>query len=444
MHTRRRLRGGHMLNREQIAFMTQCRHDILRDRGFQVHVMCECDWSNNPRCQMVVGDYLTDPLVIRRETPWVTHTGCVVDTLKDGTVHGIVICDLSCWDECRDTFQDFAPIIKHAIINYEDIGEYMQRECDRLGVIIKDRRAVIDSYSGTNIALIDEYFVWLLSKGVRLDRMRAFIQYDKQPIFKDFVDEITRLRIQGDADPAGSSGVRALTAKLIGNSAFGSCITNKEKHRDISLYSFGDIPLTSISSLSSLLRYERVSATLLEVEHRRRNVTYDQLRVIAKTIFDRAKLSVLKFYHDFLKEVLYPNLYQLLETDTDSIYIALQDENFEDNVLYLRKYDRIKDDYLVSESAPFSVRQPNRYKLEYEGHLMVSLCSKSYCVYNETSRTSKYSCKGIQKANFQRLHEEQGEEGEVLSQTISRLYARALSGDTAPRAINRGLKRYRG
>ena len=444
MHTNRRLRGGYMLNREQSAFMTQCRHDILRDRGFELHVMRECDWSNDPRRQIVLDNYLTDPLVIYRESPWLTHRGRILGSLEEGTVHGIVICDLSCHDEIRDNFQDFAPIIKHAIINYEDIGEYMQRECDRLGVVIKDRQAVIDSYCATNIALIDEYFMWLLSKGVRLDRLRVFIRYDKQPIFKEFVDEITRLRIEGDADPAGSSGVRALTAKLIGNSAFGSCITNKEKHRDISLYSFGDMPLSSIASLSSLLRYKRVSPALLEVEHRRRNVTYDQLRVIAKTIFDRAKLSVLKFYHDVLKDVLYPNSYQLLETDTDSIYIALQDDNFEDNVLYLRKYDRIKDDYLVSENAPFGVRQPNRYKLEYKGHMMVSLCSKSYCVYNETTRSSKYSCKGIQKANFQRLHEEQGEEGEVLSQTISHLYDRALSGDTAPRAINRGLKRYRG
>ena len=153
---------------------------------------------------------------------------------------------------------------------------------------------------------------------------------------------------------------------------------------------------------------------------------------------------MLKFYHDFLKEVLYPRSYQLLETDTDSINIALQDENFEDNILQLRKYDRIKDDYLVSETAPFGVRQPNRYKLEYEGHLMVSLCSKSYCVYNETNRTSKYSCKGIQKATFQRLHEEQGEQGEVLSQTISRLYDNALSGDTRLRATNRGLTGSRG
>ena len=372
-------------------------------------------------------------------------------TKKNGiATHGIVICDLSVREEYREFFTDFAPIIKHAIINYEDIGTYMQEQYDRLGVVIKDRRAVIDSYCATNIALIDEYFVWLLSREVILERLRVFIRYDKQPIFKEFVEEITRLRIQGDADPAGSSGVQALTAKLIGNSAFGSCITNKEKHRDVSLVSYGDMPTTSLASLLSLIRYKRVTPNLLEVEHRRRNITYDQLHVIAKTIFDRAKLSVLRFYHDFLKEILYPRSYQLVETDTDSIYIALRDEEFEDNILQLRKYDRIKDDYLVSENAPFGVQQPNRYKLEYEGHLMVSLCSKSYCVYNETTRKSKYSCKGVQKANFQRLHEERGEEergeeergeeGEVLGQTIS-LYENALSGDTGLRATNRGLKR---
>ena len=259
-----------MLNRDQSAFMTQCRHDILRDRGFELHVMCECDWNNDPRRrELVSDDYLNDPLVICRANPWLTRATHIVGELQDGTVHGIVICDLSVEYKLRDTFQDFAPIIKLAMINYEDIGEYMQRECDRLGVVIKDRRAVIDSYVATNIALIDDYFVWLISKGVTLERLRVFIRYDKQPIFKDFVDEITRLRIQGDTDPAGSSGVRALTAKVIGNSAFGSCIMNKDKHRDISLCSFDDMPLSSIASLSSLIRYERVTPNLLEVEHRR-------------------------------------------------------------------------------------------------------------------------------------------------------------------------------
>ena len=89
---------------------------------------------------------------------------------------------------------------------------------------------------------------------------------------------------------------------------------------------------TVVSSLLTFSRYEEVTPTLLEVECRYDEIVYNQLRYIAETIFDRVKLSVLHFYHDFIKKVLKQDSYELLETDTDSIYLALKNEKFEDNL----------------------------------------------------------------------------------------------------------------
>ena len=441
-------RAGDVINREQTAYMTVCRHDTLRQRGFVLHVMRECDWSVDPRRREVPADYLVDPLVVDSGRSYITTKDRIIEKLRAGSVHGVVVCDLRVPDTLKESFKDFAPIIKHAVSNHEDIGAYMQAGCDERGYVVKDRRCVIDSYIGVNIGLIDEYVLWLLDKGIVIDRIRAFIRYEKHPIFGEFVDDITRMRLRGDADPTGSSGVRALTAKLIGNSAFGSCITNKYRHRDVALYAFDDVCRggpSSVTSLSSVVRYERLTPSLLEVEKLRRDVTYDQLRLIGKCIFDRAKLSVLRFYYDFLKRVLRPGSYQLLETDTDSIYVSLQYEKFEDNVADMSLYEELRDQFMVSERDRFGVRQPNRYKLECEGSLMVSLCSKSYCVYDDATRRSKFSCKGIQKSNFELIHEECGRSAEVLGQTISRMYDEALADDAANhRAVNRGLKRRRG
>ena len=287
-----------------------------------MHVMKECEWVRLKRedrdARAYCQNYITtavDPLVSDPERPYITSTRLLLDMLCDKRVFGIVVCDVRVptveedGGYLRRYFEDFALIIKHAHINYNDIGIYMQDLADRSNITVNDRRAVIDSYFGTHIALIDEYVVWLRNKGCIISRIYKFIRYSKSPIFKDFVCDITKMRLKGDRDK--NSEMPALTAKLIGNSAFGSTITNKDKHRHVTLRShsrrgtaapagYGDYRAL-LSSLLTFVRYEELTPQLLEVECRYDKIVYDQLRYIAKTIFDRAKLSVLQFYYDFIK-----------------------------------------------------------------------------------------------------------------------------------------------
>eukprot|EP00794_Sanderia_malayensis_P008695 gene8695-biopygen6984 len=323
----------------------------------------------------------------------------------------------------------------------------------------------------------DEYFVWLLEHDVECTRVYDFIRYDKQPIFAEFGRDITRLRVQGDQDK--SSEMKANTAKLVGNSAFGSCITNKDKHRDVRLVSLleqqdgrmaktrmltRDQLLTNrqtrreIASMNTFVRYEQVCPQVLEVESKKRRILYDQPRYIGKTIFDRAKLSVLRFVYDFLKRVLKPDHFELLETDTDSIYLGMKEDRFEDNVAEDKReeYERLKHDYFVTEKCEFGKRQPNRYKLEFSGHRMVSLCSKSYCGFNETTRDVKISSKGVQKRNFvqpsierrrqQQQQRQEGTDNQDISDIIYDIYREGLKTDPHDNckthtSTNRGIKR---
>ena len=94
----------------------------------------------------------------------------------------------------------------------------------------------------------------------------------------------------------------------------------------------------------------------------------------------------------------------LLQTDTDSMYMGMQYETFEENIIDMLAYLGLRDQYFVSERlVPYGVRTPNRYKSECDGRMMVCLCSKSYCVYDGGVTSSggvNFSCKGIQKRNF--------------------------------------------
>ena len=457
------------ISREKHQIVGRLRYEILERRGYAIHRIRECEWNNMRRQFRTIDEFCksrsrrVDPLVFDEQRSTLTTVPHLLQMLMEKKVFGILVCDIIIpkdedEERMKKYFEDFAPIIKHANINYEDIGEFMQGVSDRSGIKVKDRRCVIDSYFGKGVGLIDEYVVWLLKKGFMVDKVYMFIRYNKEPIFRDFANAITEMRIQGDKDK--HSEMPALMAKLIGNSAFGSTITNKDKHREVVLQRYTNnnttAPLTGsdyravVASMFNFIKYEQISPQLLEVERRHDKIVYDQLRYIAKTIFDRAKLSVLKFYYDFLKAVLMPDCFCLLETDTDSIYIAMKYERFEDNVDPEKRelYEKLKSQYFITDECKYGKRQPNRYKVECEGHMMLSLCSKSYCVYDEGTKRVKYSAKGVQKSNFNACHDLEKSKTQTFGETVVSLYQTALDSatrdsgvSTTGKAVNRGLKR---
>ena len=100
--------------------------------------------------------------------------------------------------------------------------------------------------------------------------------------------------------------------------------------------------------------------------------------------------------------------------------------------------------YFITLASGFGKRQPSRYKVECEGTMMVSLCSKSYCVYDDKGgitpqqqkKAAKYSAKGIQHSNF--LDNDESEIYEIYSYVLL-----SSPNDSAKSGIatNRGLKR---
>ena len=129
-----------------------------------------------------------DPLVVDEQRSRLTKVPYLLQMLLAKKVFGILVCDIIIPEDkdaerMKKYFEDFAPIIKHASINYEDIGEFMQGVSDRSGIKVKDRRCVIDSYFGKGVGLIDEYVVLLLNKGFMVDKVHTFIPYNKEPLF---------------------------------------------------------------------------------------------------------------------------------------------------------------------------------------------------------------------------------------------------------------------
>lgn len=63
--------------------------------------------------------------------------------------------------------------------------------------------------------------------GLSLIRINQIAQFIPKAVFRQFGDEVSETRGDGDKDPAKS--ILADTMELIGNSAYVQAVTNKEK-----------------------------------------------------------------------------------------------------------------------------------------------------------------------------------------------------------------------
>ena len=129
-------------------------------------------------------------------------------------------------------------------------------------------------------------------------------------------------------------------------------------------------------------------------------------------ILQYAKLRMLQFYYNFFKKFSDTEKYEELQMDTDSLYLALSEENLEDVVLPEKRAQR---DQLSSSDCRGSFpanatgnffprtcfnahkkhdkREPGLLNEEFRCLELLCLCSKNYCCYDRKSNKYKPSNK---------------------------------------------------
>ena len=115
--------------------------------------------------------------------------------------------------------------------------------------------------------------------------------------------------------------------KLLGNSAYGKTITNKDRHRDVQFCDDDEAPKKVNEPQFQQLNV--LSEDLYEVEMAKKKIKYDLPIQISFFVYQYAKLRMLKFYYDFIDIYLDRKNFQYIEMDTDSAYIALAGQNLE-------------------------------------------------------------------------------------------------------------------
>ena len=137
-----------------------------------------------------------------------------------------------------------------------------------------------------------------------------------------------------------------------------------------------------------------------------------------------SQLRMLEFYYDFLDTYIDRTDFELIQMDTDSMYMALSSESINDIIRPESKeeYDNGSKAEFLSTSK-YHDRTPGLFKAEFQGTRMIALTSK--CYYAEDKKMkSKISCKGMSKKQ---------------NKMTGTRYLEALSG-SRDKAINTGFR----
>ena len=152
---------------------------------------------------------------------------------------------------------------------------------------------------------------------------------------------------------------------------------------------------------------------IYEVELNKTLIIHKEPLIVGFFILQNAKLTMLQIKYNFFCD---PNKYELIEMDTDSLYIALSEEKLDkiirpemQSLWYWMRQSDCSDNFAANSSsnffpreccnkhANFDKRTPGLFKEKFRCSEMIALCSKTYCCYDEQSDTVKLSSKGLKK-----------------------------------------------
>ena len=153
--------------------------------------------------------------------------------------------------------------------------------------------------------------------------------------------------------------VVAETMKLLANSSYGYQIMDRSRHTVTKCLNVKKTH--SALNIKMFKRLTHITDQLYEVERVKPEIEHREPIIVGFFILQYAKLRMLELYYNFFKKVGDTDKYEELEMDTDSLCLALSEENLEDVILPERRaeWDQLRskccsDNFTANATDNFS------------------------------------------------------------------------------------------
>ena len=300
----------------------------------------------------------------------------LIQNVLNDKLFGFFEVDIEVPEQKRKRFSEFCPLFILDEVPEEQIPQHMKDYQINTGrKKIKNNKKLLGVMKAEKILIYSPLLKWYLNHGMQVTKIHRYISYISGRPFKWFPEEVSSAR--RDADNDKNKKQLGDTAKLKGNSFYGKMIENLEKH--ISTKFTTDEKLIDEIFRSPFFEdLEEINEGVFEVRQRKRKVTITRPYQCGIAVYQLAKLRMLEFYYDFLDKFCDRRDFELIQMDTDSFYMALSANDFDEIIKPEMKelYKEEKKNWLVTDE--YSKRVPGLFKAEFQGKRMIALTSKCY------------------------------------------------------------------
>ena len=320
----------------------------------------------------------------------------IIQNVLNDKLFGFFEVDIEVPEQKRNRFSEFCPLFVISGVPEDQIPQHMKDYKINTGrKMIKNNKKLLGVMKDEKILLYSPLLKWYLNHGLKVTKIHRYISYISGRPFKWFPEEVSSARREADNDK--NKKQLGDTAKLKGNSFYGKMIENLEKH--ISTKFTTDEKLIDKIFRSPFFEdLEEINEGVFEVRQRKKQVTITCPYQCGIAVYQLAKLRMLEFYYDFLDKFCDRRDFELIQMDTDSFYMALSANDFDEIIKPEMKelYKEEKKNWLVTDE--YSKRVPGLFKAEFQGKRMIALTSKCYFADNgKDEGVKKFSCKGVSR-----------------------------------------------
>ena len=328
----------------------------------------------------------------------------IIQNVLNDKLFGFFEVDIEVPEQKRKRFSEFCPLFVISEVPEEQIPQHMKDYKINTGrKMIKNNKKLLGVMKAEKILLYSPLLKWYLNHGLQVTKIHRYISYISGRPFKWFPEEVSSARRAADQDK--NKKQLGDTAKLKGNSFYGKMIENLEKHMNTK-FTTNEKLIDNIFRSPFFEDLEEINAGVFEVRQRKRQVTITRPYQCGIAVYQLAKLRMLEFYYDFLDKFCDRRDFELIQMDTDSFYMALSAEDFDDIIkpemkeLYFGDGAQLgseaeKKNWLVTDE--YSKRVPGLFKPEFRGKRMIALTSKCYFADSGDEGVKKFSCKGVSR-----------------------------------------------
>ena len=320
----------------------------------------------------------------------------IIQNVLNDKLFGFFEVDIEVPEQKRKRFSEFCPLFVISEVPEDQIPQHMKDYKINTGrKMIKNNKKLLGVMKAEKILLYSPLLKWYLNHGLQVTKIHRYISYTSGRPFKWFPEEVSSAR--GAADQDKNKRQLGDTAKLKGNSFYGKMIENLEKHMNTK-FTTNEKLIDNIFRSPFFEDLEEINEGVFEVRQRKKQVTITRPYQCGIAVYQLAKLRMLEFYYDFLDKFCDRRDFELIQMDTDSFYMALSANDFDEIIKPEMKelYKEEKKNWLVTDE--YSKRVPGLFKAEFQGKRMIALTSKCYFADNgKDEGVKKFSCKGVSR-----------------------------------------------